>query len=204
MAMSAAAAKPAVEASPAPPQKKSKLLLIVLAVCVLLAAGGAAAWWLMQPAGEDEEPEAAVRPSIFLPLDQFTVNLQPEEGQQQFLQVAMTLKVSDEEIAEGIKAQMPQVRSRVLFLLSSKKPSELGSVDGKNRLSEQLIQEAEAVLPVVKSKSKKRKAGDADADEGKSKKAKNKKAKAKEEGQAQEESASQRVLAVYFTHFIVQ
>jgi flagellar protein FliL len=204
MATSAVAAKPVAEAPAAPPRKKSKLLLIVLAVFVLLAAGAAATWWFMQPADEDEEAEVEAKPSIFLPLEQFTVNLQPEEGQQ-FLQVAMTLNVSDPEIAEGIKAQMPQVRSRVLFLLSSKKPSELSSVEGKNRLSEQLIQEVEAVLPAVKSKgAKRKKAGDEDGDEGKSKKAKGKKAKAKDEAQAQEERAPRRVLAVYFTHFIVQ
>jgi flagellar FliL protein len=205
MATSAAAAKPAaVEAPAAPAQKKSKLLLIVLAVVVLVGAGGAATWWFMQSADEDEEAEVVEKPSIFLPLEQFTVNLQPEEGQQQFLQVAMTLKVSDQEISENIKAQMPQVRSRMLFLLSSKKPSEIGSVEGKKTLSEQLIQEAEAVLPVVKSKSKKGKKADEDGDESKPKKAKSKKSKAKDEPQAQEESAARRVLAVYFTHFIVQ
>jgi flagellar FliL protein len=191
-----------VEAPAAPPQKKSKLLLIVLAVVVLLAAGGAATWWFMHPADENEEAEVPVQPSVFLPLEQFTVNLQPEEGQQ-FLQVAMTLRVSDQDIAEGIKAQMPQVRSRILFLLSSKKPSELSSVEGKNKLSEQLLQEAEAVLPAVKGKKSKHARGE-DTDEGKSKKAKNKKAKAKEAAEAQEEPAPRRVLAVYFTHFIVQ
>jgi flagellar FliL protein len=200
MATSAVAAKPAAEAPAAPPQKKSKLLLIVLAVLVLLAAGGAAAWWFLQSGDEEDEAEVPAKPSIFLPLEQFTVNLQPEDGQQQFLQVAMTLNVADQEVAEVIKTQMPQMRSRILFLLSSKKPSEIGSVEGKNKLSEQLILEAEAVLPASK---KRKKASDEDA-EDKPKKGKNKKAKAKATAEAQDEPAPRRVLNVYFTHFIVQ
>jgi flagellar FliL protein len=150
MATSAAAAKPAVEQAAAAPKKKSNLLLIAAVVVVLLAAGAGTAWWFMQSAENDEEAAVESKPSIFLPLEQFTVNLQPEEGQQ-FLQVAMTLKVADPEIAEGIKAQMPQVRSRVLFLLSSKKPSQIGTLEGKNTLTDELIQELEAVLPAVKN-----------------------------------------------------
>ena len=199
MATSAVAAKPAVEPAATAPQKKSKLLLIVTLVVVLLTAAAGAAWWFMQSAGDAEEEAVEAKPSIFLPLDQFTVNLQPEEGQQ-FLQVAMTVKVADQEVAEGIKAQMPQVRSRVLFLLSSKKPSEVGSLEGKNKLIEQLIQELDAVLPPVRKKRKA--AADGGEDAVKAKKSK-KKAMAKEEA-VEEEAAPARVLAVYFTHFIVQ
>ena len=199
MATSAVAAKPAVEPAAAAPKKRSKLLLIVTLVVVLLAAGAGAAWWFMQSAAHEEEDAVESKPSIFLPLEQFTVNLQPEEGQQ-FLQVAMTVKVADQEVAEGIKAQMPQVRSRVLFLLSSKKPSEVSSLEGKNKLIEQLIQELDAVLPAVKKKRKA--AADGDEEAVKAKKSQ-KKAKAKEEA-VQEEAAPARVLAVYFTHFIVQ
>jgi flagellar FliL protein len=202
MATSAAAAKPAVEQAAAAPKKKSNLLLIAAVVVVLLAAGAGTAWWFMQSAENDEEAAVESKPSIFLPLEQFTVNLQPEEGQQ-FLQVAMTLKVADPEIAEGIKAQMPQVRSRVLYLLSSKKPSQIGTLEGKNKLTDELIQELEAVLPAVKNKATKRKKARDDEDENaKTKKAKSKK-KAKEE-EAEQGSVPARVLAVYFTHFIVQ
>jgi flagellar protein FliL len=200
MATSAAAVKAPAEAPASTPKKKSNLLLIITLVATLLAAGGAGAWWfLSQSQGDDAEAEEiASRPSIFLPLDQFTVNLQPEEGQQ-FLQTALTLKLSEQEIADAIKAQMPEVRSRLLFLLSSKKPSQLSSLEGKNKLAEEILREVEAALPPVRAKARKSKKSD---DEAKTAK-KGKKAKAQEAPEEQEELPS-RVLAVFFTHFIVQ
>ena len=202
MATSAAAAKAPMEAPASAPKKKGNLLLIIVLAVVLLAAGGAGAWWFMsQSHGDDEEAqEVESKPSIFLPLDQFTVNLQPEEGQQ-FLQTAMTLKVSEQDILDAIKAQMPEVRSRLLLLLSSKKPSELSSVEGKNKLIGEIQREVEAVLPAAKAKAKKSKKKD---DETKAtKKGKKAKAKAQQEAEEQEE-LPRRVLAVFFTHFIVQ
>lgn len=201
MATSAAAAKAPVEAPAAPPKKKSRLLLIVVLLLVMIGAGGAGAWWFLgrEAADEDEVELADAKPPIFLPLEQFTVNLQAEDGQQ-FLQTAVTLKLAEAEIAEAIKAQMPQVRSRVLFLLSSKKPSQLASLEGKNKLSEEIIQEVEASLPAPKKPKKAKKSEDEDA----KKKAKKAKAKAKDEAAATGEPAPRRVLAVYFTHFIVQ
>jgi flagellar FliL protein len=202
MATSAAAAKAPVEAPASAPRKKSNLLLIVLLAVVLLLAGGAGAWWfLSQSHGDDEDAqEIESKPSIFLPLEQFTVNLQPEEGQQ-FLQTSMTLKVSEQDVSDAIKAQMPEVRSRLLLLLSSKKPSQLSSVEGKNKLIDEIQREVEAVLPPVKAKAKKSKKKDDDAKSTK----KGKKAKAKAQEQAEEqEELPRRVLAVFFTHFIIQ
>lgn len=207
MATSAAAIKAPAKAqaeAPAEAQKKSKgkLLLIVALVLALLAAGAGAAWWFLAPSHADDEEaqEAPAKPSIFLPLEQFTVNLQPEEGQQ-FLQTSVTLKLTEQDVADAIKAQMPEVRSRLLFLLSSKKPSEIATIEGKNKLVEEIADEVEAVLPPLKAKAKRKAGGDEDkaARKGKSKA----KAKAKEEDTA-EESPPRRVVAVFFTHFIVQ
>src|SRR5688572_26942185 len=190
MATSAAAVKAPAEAPAAAPKKKSKLLLIVALVVALLAAGGAGAWWfLIQSHGDDEDAEEiAAKPSVFLPLDQFTVNLQPEDGQQ-FLQTSLTLKVSEQDVSDAIKAQMPEVRSRLLFLLSSKKPSQLSSLEGKNKLSEEILREVEAVLPPAKTKARKTKKK---VDEAKTAK-KGKKAKA-QEAPEQEEELPSRVL----------
>jgi flagellar FliL protein len=199
MATSAAAVKAPAEAPAGAPKKKSNLLLIVALAIVLLAAGGAGAWWFMsQSQNDDDVDEIVAKPSIFLPLDQFTVNLQPEEGQQ-FLQTALTLKLTEQEVVDAIKAQMPEVRSRLLFLLSSKKPSQLSSLEGKNKLSEEILREVEAALPPVKSKTRKKK----DDETKTAKKGKKAKAKAQEEPEEPEELPS-RVHAVFFTHFIVQ
>ena len=199
MATTAAAAKPPVEAAPeaAPKKKKSKLVIVIVLAVVLAAAGAGAAWFFLFNEADDGEPKFSSKPAVFLPVDQFTVNLQPEEGQQ-YLQVAMTLKLADQAVADSIKAQMPEVRSRVLLLLSSKKPSQLVTMEGKNKLIEEIAREVEAPLAVEKAPKPVKTKSDAEA----------KKVKGKAKARAQEADerapAPARVLAVYFTHFIVQ
>ncbi len=151
--------KPAKPAAPAPaeavaaPAKGKKLLIIVIAL-LLAITGGGAAWFLTKghaPAADHveearHEPEQEPR---FVPLgDKFTVNLQREEGDQ-YLQAGITLKVLDSKLEEKIKVTMPELRSKLLFLLSSKKPSELVSTEGKKILVEQIIAEADAILGVT-------------------------------------------------------
>ena len=201
MATTAAAAKSPVEAAApeaAPTKKKSRLLIIIIALTVVLAGAGAGAWFFLSNEAEDDEPKVSSKPAVFLPVDQFTVNLQPEDGQQ-YLQVAMTLKVADQAVADSIKAQMPEVRSRVLLLLSSKKPSQLVMLEGKNKLIAEIAHEVEMGLGPDKNAKPAKKKSDGEA----------KKVKGKAKAKAQEDEASKaaapaRVLAVYFTHFIVQ
>ncbi|WP_407900043.1 flagellar basal body-associated protein FliL, partial [Ferrigenium sp. UT5] len=52
-------------------------------------------------------------------------------------------------LEEEIKTAMPEIRSKLLLLLSSKKPSELVSVAGKQQLVQQVIGEVNAVLGVA-------------------------------------------------------
>lgn len=139
MATKAAPKASAEEAKP----KKSKTLIIVLALVILLAGGGAGAWYFMtQKAvasanGAEKHAEEA-KPPVFLPMEAFTVNLQAENGEQ-FLQTSFTLQVLDQAQVDMIKLYMPHVRSRILLLLSSKKPSEILTVEGKTKLAEEII-----------------------------------------------------------------
>ncbi|MFT5532910.1 MAG: flagellar FliL protein [Burkholderiaceae bacterium] len=125
-------------------KKKSKLKLIIIAVVVLAIVGGAAGYFLLmkkaKPAGEHvaEESHEPAKAPVFLVLDPFTVNLQQENGDQ-YLQVAMTVQVADDKQSEAIKVYLPQVRSRVLMVLSSKKASEINTPEGKKQLAEDII-----------------------------------------------------------------
>jgi flagellar FliL protein len=145
----ATAPKPAAPAAPAADdaaggKKKSKLKLIIIAVVVLALAGGGAGYFLMgkkaKPAGEhvEEESHEAAKAPVFLVLDPFTVNLQQEAGDQ-YLQIAMTVQVADDKQSEEIKVYLPQIRSRVLMVLSSKKASEINTPDGKKQLADDII-----------------------------------------------------------------
>ena len=77
---------------------------------------------------------------VFLSLETFTVNLEPENSDQH-LQTNLTLKVGDNEAVNKIKLHMPEVRNRVLLLLSSKTASQIATVEGKKKLASELLAE---------------------------------------------------------------
>jgi flagellar FliL protein len=139
------AVAPADAAAEAPVPKKSgkKLILIIAGMVILLGGGGFAGWYFMRGDAHSKPVEANQPPPppkapVFVLMEPFTVNLQSEGGDQ-FLQTTFTLQVADPAQEELIKAFMPQVRSRLLLLLSSKKASEISTSDGKKKLSDEII-----------------------------------------------------------------
>lgn len=133
-------ADPKAEAAP-PKSSKKKLLVIIIAAVLVLGVGGGGAWFATQGKPDDKahkEKAHAAEPPVYVPLEQFTVNLQPENGDQ-YLQIAMTLQVPTIKDVDVIKNNMPKVRSRVLLLLSGKRASELSSVEGKAVLTKELV-----------------------------------------------------------------
>lgn len=145
-------ALPQPPAAAAPVKKKrSKWLLIAPALVVVLAAAGGGVWYWLRPAGDhgaaaNEAPKPEkTKPPIFIALETFTVNLQPEGGDR-LLQTTFSLKVGDATVEHALKEQMPEIRSRLLLLLSSKRASELSSVAGKQLLAGQIAAEVNSVL----------------------------------------------------------
>ncbi|NDU85632.1 MAG: flagellar basal body-associated protein FliL [Ferrovum sp.] len=135
----------------APKSKKKTMIIIIVAVLVLLAGGGGAAWFFLikgKASKEEKKPEPPAV-AIFVPLDRFTVNLQQEQGDQ-VLQVGLSLKIYDPELEEKIKKNTPEIRSRLLMLLSSKRASELSRVDGKKQLSNEIVYLVNTTLGIKK------------------------------------------------------
>ena len=141
--MSKPAKAKAEEATEEKGGKKSpkKLIIIALIVVAALSAGGAGAWFFLGSKGDAKEAHhqpAQLPPPVFVKLEPFTVNLQSED-EEHYLQASIELQVKDEEASEKIKLYMPQVRSRLLMLLSSKKASEINTAEGKHKLSDEII-----------------------------------------------------------------
>ncbi len=138
---------PAAE-TPAPKSKK-KFIIIIVALVALLGVVGGAALLLMKdknPPAETAKVETPKDPK-FIPLEAFTVNLQKEESDQ-YLQISITLKVMEPELEDKIKAVLPEIRSKLNLLLSSKRPSELATVAGKKKLAIDIATEANSVLGI--------------------------------------------------------
>lgn len=129
------------------PKSKKKLIIIIVAAVLVLAIGGGAAMFFMggksdenSEDGEHEEVEAvAIKEPVFVKLETFTVNLNPDDGER-FLQVDITLNASDKAEADVLGLHMPQVRNRVLMLLTSKMASEISGMEGKKELSAELVE----------------------------------------------------------------
>lgn len=149
--MSKPAAKPATaaEGEVVAPKSKKKLFIIIGVAVALLGAGGAAAWHFMAPhdASKKEAEHKPALPPVFLNIERFTVNLQPD-GSEQYLQAEIVVQVKNEEAVEMLKLHMPQVRSRLLMLLSSKTAEDISTTEGKNKLLGDMV--AQLKLPFSK------------------------------------------------------
>ena len=98
------------------------------------------------PGAAQARPAPAARPPVFMNLEPFTVNLL-EEGGEHYLQTSIVFQVADEKAMETMKAYLPVIRSRILMLLSSKRPSDLSSPAGKAKLVEELTQAVRESIP---------------------------------------------------------
>ena len=214
----AAKAEPApAEAAPKPAGKKGLIKLAVIALLVIAAAGGGYWYWSHRSHEPAQEAKSeAPKPPVFMPLETFTVNLQLVDNPQ-FLQTAITLKVTDNAVIEELKLHMPVVRDRILILMSSRKAADLLTVEGKRKLGDDIAASVNDILAggAGKAKPAAKAADDAkganaksadgaeetkdtkDADEPKD-------AKAAPDSEDAADAAERPVQSVLFTSFIIQ
>ena len=140
-------AAPAADAAAPAGGSKKKLMIIAIAGVLLLGGGACAGWFFLHGSGDAEAHEEAPKKkkkekkeavkAEYVPIEQFVVNLQPENGDQ-YLQIQFTLQVDGPEQAVLVKDNMAKVRSRVLLLLSGKKASEISTIEGKQQLAAEI------------------------------------------------------------------
>jgi flagellar FliL protein len=145
-------AKPEADAAEAPKKSKKLLIIVAAALVLLLAIGGGAAFFLMkgQANPDGEEGEATTEKAkvdkkkggkevapVYVALDAFTVNLVPENGDQ-FLQLIISIEVSDLHTGDKVKSYTPKLRNNVMMLLSGKKAAELITREGKVTLANEI------------------------------------------------------------------
>ena len=154
-------ADPKADAAPAAGAgSKKKLIIMILAAILVLGAGAGGGWYFSHSSaeahGDEDAPAKETKKKKkkdpeskpeYVPIEAFTVNLQPENGEQ-YLQVQFTLQVDGAEQATMVKDNMAIVRNRVLLLLSSKKASEINTVEGKQQLASEI--QATITEPFVK------------------------------------------------------
>lgn len=166
-------AKPA-ETGDQPPKSK-KMLIIIIAVVVLLAGAGGGAYFFMKKSDHAPKKEHAAEtedasadegdgggeedtgegdghkvPPKFVELGTFTANLIHEEGDR-YLQTTISVKLKKPELEEKVKERNPEILHRINMVLQSKRPSELSSIEGKEKLAKEIKAQVEFVLGLRKS-----------------------------------------------------
>jgi flagellar FliL protein len=124
---------------PAKSGKLKRILVIAIGGIVLLGAGAGGAYFAISKFGSHAPAKPApAPPPVFFPLESITVNLQSDDGAMHYLRTGLTLKLHDEKIQAALTERMPEIRSRVLLLLSGKRPDDLATVEGKRTLAGEL------------------------------------------------------------------
>ena len=118
-------------------KKKKRILIIGLLVLALAGLGGGYFFMNNRPAVAHKEVKAEM--PIFMPLEPFTVNLQPG-SRNRFLHVAVTLKMANAVSQTQMTQYLPEVRSRVLNTLSNREAESLATPEDKTRLSGEIMQ----------------------------------------------------------------
>ena len=81
----------------------------------------------------------AVPAPIFVPIEPFTVTLQNPDTER-IMHVGLTLRVSDEQTRTRLEKYMPEVRSRILMVLSSQSPTGVQTQQGKTDMANAIKQ----------------------------------------------------------------
>lgn len=151
-------AKPAAQKpdDPTLPKKNSKKLFIIIGVVLALAISAGAGWYFSKGKNSEHHAEETKvippKPPIFLALDPFTVNLQ-SEASDQYLQMGISMKFFDPEVEGKIKLSLPEIRSKILQLLTTKTASELLTLAGKNKLVNEIVSMSNPVIGIINAPS---------------------------------------------------
>jgi flagellar FliL protein len=74
---------------------------------------------------------------IFTKLDPFTVMLESKDSER-MLFLGITLRLADQQSSERIDKYMPEVRSRILMILSSLTPQDVQTPEGKAKMVQEI------------------------------------------------------------------
>lgn len=72
-------------------------------------------------------------------LEPFTISLQRENGEEQFLQTSLALQANDPAQLNKINQYTPEIRKKLMLVLGSKSSSQISTAEGKDNLSSEII-----------------------------------------------------------------
>ncbi len=144
--------------SAAAPKKKSslmKILTIVFGVLLLLGGGiGGTLYFtgshLLSASSSSEKTKGTgkedTREALYFPIDPpFVVNF-ADQNQMRFLQITMDVMAYSPEVIDAVKKHLPVIRNNLVMLLSSQDAKTLFSLQGKQHLRQQCLEEIQKII----------------------------------------------------------
>lgn len=119
-----------------------RLMVILIVLLLILIAGIAAggAWLYMNGGGQAASSHVAkstpLPDPVYVPVNAFTVNLSDSRGR--VLYIEMSLRVQNKDAATRLQKHMPQVRNRILLVLTSQHADLLMTTQGKQMLAKKV------------------------------------------------------------------
>ena len=141
------------------PKKKGKLKWILLVVILLVLGGGGYFAYTKffagsgdTPEGEQATAEDQAKKKVetqLITLPTFLVNLADPLGRR-YLKLTVDVEVEGEETKELIEKEMPKVRDSIILLLSSKTYADLSSLENKQLLKMEIVNQLNLILETSK------------------------------------------------------
>lgn len=95
---------------------------------------------------KESDTQEVKKSTVYIPLDPpFVVNFGPD-SQARFLQISVELGTRDPDAIELIKNNRPAIRNNLVFLFSDQDAASLETREGKNKLREDALNEAQRVI----------------------------------------------------------
>lgn len=141
------------EEGAAAPGKKGKGMLIGIIAAVVIAVGAGGFFFLKGKGGAAGEPRQVAQESAghasghdgsekksgsIFNLEPFIVNLQDNSGTR-YLKLTINLELAPDASTEELSAQTAQIRDSLIILLSSKGYSDIGTVEGKYQMRDEIV-----------------------------------------------------------------
>lgn len=118
--------------------RRRKTLIILSILLALGAATAAAGYYYFKPAAAAAPVVLPPADPIYVALEPLTVNLQPND-RNRFLHIGVTLKVADAKAQTQVVQYLPEVRSRVLLVLSNRQSELLVTASDKAKLAAEIL-----------------------------------------------------------------
>jgi flagellar FliL protein len=134
----------------APMSRKKRMMVIGIVFAVQVPLVILIGQKLIKPRLVSDEPVEVTEPSddvrgTIMMLDDITVNLRGSRGSR-FLRLAIGLEIEDDRVIGEIEARRPEIRDVVITSVSGRRVDQLISVEGKERLKEELKEKIDAKL----------------------------------------------------------